>query len=718
MINREEVEDRAFALAIDAGREWASHVPEIAVTLEKARTGGAAAADTADRATAFRMREAARLTKAMTIGRMPDQWESVGVERVMGDTLDFVSVAPDAVAENAGRPVARLVNSFHDGFQPSGFATGFLVANRLLLTNWHVFRTDDEAEGTGANFLHEFVKFGASIGLRAGPIFKLAPKEFFISDETLDFALVAVKSESIDGKTKLTDLGFTRLIESTPKILKTHPVNIIQHPSGGAKQYAVKKNELVDFDELNLRYQTDTLKGSSGAPAFSVNWELVALHHTAVPWMDAQKRILTADGTVWDDRTMSRERIKWIANQGKRVSRIVQRVRELADSVGERRVWLDTLLATTSDPILSAPGAERADKTLVPVSPTSNAVLAREARTMNTFNISGPTTIYIISDPEKLTTSVPEGIPLVGAEGKTNVFDDDYGRRNGYYSKFLAGFTVPLPTIADGRKNEMLRDNQGKPVILKYHHFSASLNVKRKLPMWVAGNVDYSEERQHGNRDDLGTGPWRHDPRLKAFGAPADLVLDNPQFYAPAQKFDRGHVFRRDDGAWGDSLEEAEFANADTFHWTNCTPQHEAFNQSKRQGIWGEFENHVAAEAKDFGSRLIVFSGPVLSDDDPTNDFGAGVVQYPLEFWKVIVVPSDDGTRLRAFGFTFEQKSTIEEKGLEEFEPGDFDENQASLTYITDLTGVVFGAGLHEADVMKGEVGGPKPLTKSTDIVG
>src|SRR6185369_9086930 len=127
------------------------------------------------------------------------------------------------------RPVARLVANIRPGLLPEGFATGFLVADGLLLTNYHVFPTRGDAVGIGANFLHE----KDERGLQMGSIFELDPDRFFVSDETLDFAVVAVKPKAIDGSSALEDLGLITLIEATPKILRGQPVNIIQYPDGG-----------------------------------------------------------------------------------------------------------------------------------------------------------------------------------------------------------------------------------------------------------------------------------------------------------------------------------------------------------------------------------------------------------------------------------------------------------------------------------------------------
>lgn len=109
---------------------------------------------------------------------------------------------------------------------------------------------------------------------------------FFLSDETLDIAIVAVAPTVLLGQGSLDAYGTVRLIPAQGKILVGHPVSIIQHPGGQAKHWAVEQNKLLlepgDAD-LFLTYSTDTQEGSSGSPAFNFDWELVAVHHSGVP---------------------------------------------------------------------------------------------------------------------------------------------------------------------------------------------------------------------------------------------------------------------------------------------------------------------------------------------------------------------------------------------------------------------------------------------------
>ena len=88
---------------------------------------------------------------------------------------------------------------------------------------------------------------------------------------------------------------------------------------------------------------------------------------------------------------------------------------------------------------------------------------------------------------------------------------------------------------------------------------------------------------------------------------------------------------------------ETERANADTFHFTNCTPQHFRFNQSAE--FWQGIERYVLEQGvllPDRTKRLTVLQGPVLDDrDDPWADN----VQVPAQFWKIVIWNGASGPR-------------------------------------------------------------------------
>jgi len=183
-----------------------------------------------------------------------------------------------------------------------------------------------------------------------------------------------------------------------------------------------------------------------------------------------------------------------------------------------------------------------------------------------------------------------------------------------------------------------------------------------------------------------------------------DVQIEDQQLYDPAKKFDRGHIVRRDDTAWGDTAQEEIFANSDSFHWTNCTPQHEQFNRDAFgfHGLWGGLENHIAEQAANTGRLFCIFAGPILDNaHDIRHDFGAGEVKIPKKFWKVVIVAEDPrtpGAQLEAFGFVLDQSKAIQQFGIERFSAGEFETFQKTLQEITDLSGVTFDALLHAVD--------------------
>ena len=241
--------------------------------------------------------------------------------------------------------------------------------------------------------------------------------------------------------------------------------------------------------------------------------------------------------------------------------------------------------------------------------------------------------------------------------------------------------------------------------MIPYYHYSLVMNADRRLVAWAACNVDYSTAaRKHTKtRKEYGGENWRLDPRIAIQSA--GMQLEDAHFYAPAKKIDRGHIVRREDGAWGTTAKEAEFGNSDTYHWTNCTPQSEGFNQSGKQGIWGQFEEHIQAEVKAEGGRMSVFAGPVLNPDDPEHGYEEGAtIRVPMEFWKVVAcVSKENGQKVkRSYGLVFDQTEPVERLGYERMNMDDYEIYQMPLTEITKKTGVVFDPTLLAVDVLKG----------------
>lgn len=709
------------ALMFAAAERWARRSAERERGLDHIARFGPGAADSAQRQWQHARREA---NKVAAGGPM-------FAERVIG-TPDFVAYAPSARAAATASPVARITTRPAGGYVAQGEATGLLLPGALLLTNHHVFPGAAYAAGHAANFGHAEDERGVNDGI----YFELDPDAFFHADERFDFALVAVKPEGLNGES-LAAVGATRLIEATGKVLVGAPLNIIQHPLGGPRKYAISNNRLVDLlPEGFLHYETDTEPGSSGSPVYSDGWELVGLHHSAVPRLKNGRiqRSARAGGGDWDEAHDPPSDIDWVANEGIRVSRLVEQLRQVRFTDPGRQQRLDALLAQTADPFAAVP----------PTAPDPSSG-RRLDMTAPTFNISGPVTLHVYAAAPSgalsaATPAPPEPAPAPAADPapvapeKRLLFDPDYAHRRGYAPAFL-GTPVPLPSVVAARQDELyqVRDYRahaeegldvpavdvggaadGDALILHYHHYSLAFNKRYRMCMWTASNCDYRPQQRQDTRPrkELGGEDWTLDPRI-----PAELQLQNADIYGPARRIDRGHIVRREDNCWGPAGLPTDYANADTYHWSNCTPQHEAFNQenprnhddpglytgSGQKGIWGQFESEVAAQITAGGGRALLLAGPVLRDFFANFQIdGRPPVHIPKKFWKVVVVPEapKKNARLRAYAYLFSQVD-VQKKygfGFEALELPQFSKHRIPLAELSALTGVVFPSALLGAE--------------------
>ena len=285
--------------------------------------------------------------------------------------------------------------------------------------------------------------------------------------------------------------------------------------------------------------------------------------------------------------------------------------------------------------------------------------------------------------------------------------DPNYGDRQGYDPQFLgaAGVSaVPLPALA-AELVPLAAINSlatGEPrYVLPYHHFSVVLNKQRGLAFYTAVNIDGASGVRLRREPDR----WSFDPRVPQDQQTGEQVYRN-------NLLDRGHLVRRLDPAWGPSAAAAKLANDDTFHFTNCTPQHHDFNAG--QTLWAGLEDCILDNADNRNFRVSVFTGPVLAADD---DRYRGV-QLPRQFWKVVAMVKQGGA-LSATAYLLSQEQLI--KGLEispeAFSYGAYRTYQVPVRHIEDLTGLSFGTmtdadplGRQEATITAREVRRPREL--------
>lgn len=581
----------------------------------------------------------------------PRDQDPNGIERVLG-TSDLCSINFLERGLRAAASVARLRVRLRDG-SGEWFGTGFLVAPNLLMTNHHVLPSSDAASLAVSEFNYQHDLNGVE-SLRR--VYNLMPSTLFFTDAGLDVTLVDVAPRAFDG-TPLSEFGFLPLIARSGKSVDGEFVSMIQHPGGQPKQISIRDSQVLipspeDVEEINLEkfihYSTDSEPGSSGSPVFNDQWQVLALHHRAVPDYNAQHQRLARDGkTIWT-KEMGEEEKGWVANEGVRISAIYA-------MLGERRFE----------------------------EPAANTVRERLLRGLATA-------------PRIILAEVPPGTPdetveRQGADSEPDFFEE----AEGYDADFLSRkISLPKVTSEKDKSNLAVLIGTDKNVELKYTHFSVIFDAARRFARFTAVNIN-------GNslvRNSGVTKAWRRDARIDV-----DRQCDDDFYVQSVAKesvyFQRGHLVRRVDPSWG-SAAKSKRAVEDTFHFTNAAPHHATFNNS----IWGNLEDYLLAKCDAGRKRMTVFTGPVFRPSDPAS-YGKkrpkGPYKVPVEYWKVAIIQKTP-TTIAAAAFKVGQQDQIAKligservfDGLQPYTPEELIENniQTTIEIIEEETGLDFGA--------------------------
>ena len=727
-------------IAADAAGRWKQSAPDRDRQLNTAENEGIAGAESHDRLAKRATRlvrmmsgSAWRLSVSDALRPMVAEPERIGelspkvLEQIIGESRDFLSVEFLERGWRACSAVCRTVSHLGDGRVKYG--TGFLVSPRLLMTNHHVLATPDEASITSVEFNYQ-MKGGVTLPAYS---FTLDPDTFFLSDAGLDFTIVAVNTASREGRS-LSEFGYCPLEGLEGKIMVTEPANIIQHPAGRAKEVVVRQNRLLHLLPNFAQYEADTEPGSSGSPVFNDQWEVVALHHSGIPRTDDQGHFLQANGAIWHE-TDDPSLLAWVANEGIRVSVLVGFIRNAEVPAAGKAVRDGLLGAQMPSVPQEATSAAAATGTVEdssheePAAPAAAAAAPRAAKPVSvnsgglrvqygasSVTVSVPLNVTITLGNPQSPLSPPAGLLPAFDEAAEIAPDPDYSKRPGYQADFL-GFPAPLPKVIDEELGKVLviagaQASGGSE--LKYFHYSVIMNQDRKMAYVSA--VNYSAKAKFSVSRE-GNDKWYADPRAQGFQTDAALYADNP--------LDRGHLTRRADSAWGDTEQAAEFANADTFHFTNCTPQHEVFNQGQKAThlglkLWGNLESYVQQQAKSNTGNISVFNGPVFRiSDRPYRD-----VLLPKEFWKMILYADSEG-KPRAAAFILSQESLVKDLPLEEMVWTPYQPFQVKVATLEQRTHLDFGE-LVDADVLatpghesflEATTGSAMPINRLQDIL-
>ena len=612
-------------------------------------------------------------------------------ERVIGDR-DFLGIEFLEMAA----AVARFVGRVHIRAQPGktrGFGTGFVVSPRLFLTNNHVLPSPEMARHSQVEFDYQKNRFGQPLPL---VVCALEPETFFLTDRRLDFTLVALSDKSLGGL-PLNNYAWVRLHPESGKALINDALNIIQHPRGEMKQLVLRSNRLVDsFDDF-VHYETDTEPGSSGSPVLSDSWHVVALHHSGVPKTNDAGDLLDVDGHVWREGRDDPARIAWVGNEGIRISSLISAIaRSNLDTAAQEELRRQLLEIDPPHPLEVARSIQPVPQPVPPVNgaPVPGGTVTLMIPLHVTVSLGTPVVVSPaaqtaapvgVAAPVGLTAAPPDEILKEKIDPDPS--DPDYENRPGYDSNFL-GFAVPFPKLTNvSRPKAYVVDGADgdDATLIRYHHYSVIFNKARKLAFVAGVNYDPMAKVQHP-RDKEGD-KWFYDPRVK----PEDELQAGEKLYV-GNPLDRGHLVRRADAAWGATKKEAKLANDDTFHFTNCSPQHAITNQGKVKEappglkLWGKLEDHIASEGKKNKRRLCIFNGPVFRKSDKMY---REILQLPKAFWKVVVFVNDAG-KLGAAAFVLTQADLIADL-KEEFEVGEYKAVQFRMKDLETKTQLDFG---------------------------
>jgi len=243
--------------------------------------------------------------------------------------------------------------------------------------------------------------------------------------------------------------------------------------------------------------------------------------------------------------------------------------------------------------------------------------------------------------------------------------DEAYFRdRRGFDEAFLRDFPVPLPRCVGRTAGDEAPLKSRTGHVLRYNNFSVVMSASRRIALYTACNIDGQASKKIKRDSDA----WFYDDRIdRAHQTGDELYRDN--------ELDRGHLVRREDPVWGAF---ATLANDDTFHFTNCSPQHSGMNQK----TWLGLEDYILGNARVHNLRMCVFTGPVLRADDM--DYRG--VKLPKEYWKVVAFRTDD--RPSATAYMVSQGKLIADL---EFVFGRYKTYQVAIAEIEALAGLDFG---------------------------
>jgi Effector-associated domain 1/Trypsin-like peptidase domain len=216
--------------------------------------------------------------------------------------------------EKIGRQVCCIEINLGAG-RPPAVGTGILVADDLVLTNYHVMEPvilgeqghrRGKEKGLAANigdvrfrFDYRLLPDGSSC--QPETLHYLTPSEKWLvhfsvpslsdlrtpnddeypKEDELDYALVRLSKPAAKdpGPYGSGSRDFVPLPAAPDDVKKDDSLLILQHPWGEPLKFDFHVVTKCNFNHTRIQYRLETREGSSGSPCFNNRLDLVALHH-------------------------------------------------------------------------------------------------------------------------------------------------------------------------------------------------------------------------------------------------------------------------------------------------------------------------------------------------------------------------------------------------------------------------------------------------------
>ncbi|WP_027229482.1 DNA/RNA non-specific endonuclease [Phyllobacterium sp. UNC302MFCol5.2] len=596
--------------------------------------------------------------------------------------------------------------------------TGFVVGDGLLMTNRHV--AEIFSKGLGDRRLafidgaRAAIDFKREQGRPTGPMLDVV--RVVMIHPYWDMAILAVNGLPATAKP-------LKLSLSDARDLTGHDIFAIGYPAFDPRNPSDVQNDVMAGRYGVKRLQPGELQGGITTSSFG-KMVPAATHDCSTLGGNSGSAILDLDsGEVMGlhfGGLYQKQNYAVPAYELSRDSRVIAAGVQFAGApTGGANDWGDwwqradgaELVANGGDPTISSTGNTASSAT----AHAASSITIKQEREVGRIVLPLRITISVDLDDQKAVVVASESVSADDAgmteSARAPFRDTDFSTRKGYDAHFLndpsqeallAPVEVAMPQAADA--SVLARTLTGSDT-LHYENFSIRMHAQRRLALITASNVTKAPElkrpepgRDYTRRGLSGLGEsdqelWFTDPRL-------DEALQIPDvfFTRDRKAFDKGHIVRRDDVAWGATYDQLRRANGDTYHVTNCSPHVAGFNRAASgHENWGDLENCVLAEAAN--ERLCVFAGPVL---DPSDEVFTGVgegrtvlrAKIPSRYWKVITSRVADG--IAAYGFMLEQD--LADVDFEFAVPAEFVPAMYPIADIERLAGVRFDEQVRKAD--------------------